>query len=183
MCDPILITLLKMRHHYSQSSRDKATASNGTSPLASYKEVFPPPPTPGDGKLFFWLKNSESFSSSVKKSRLYKKDSTEIFLTISDIYNSAVCEDTKNSGAAWEIKIVSTILLTFRFRNAILHVIDIYLTEEVMKGVAYSFPCTFGLSISISIPVYPRTITGYKGATKIPRFTTLAFGFKASVGC
>ena len=51
-----------------------------------------------------------------------------------------------------------------------------------MKGVAYSFPCTFGLSISISIPVYPRTITGYKGATKIPRFTTLAFGFRASVG-
>ena len=89
---------------------------------------------------------------------------------------------TKNSGAAWEIKIVSTILLTFRFRNAILHVIDIYLTEEVMKGVAYSFPCTFGLSISISIPVYPRTIPGYKGATKIPRFTTLAFGFRASVG-
>lgn len=60
--------------------------------------------------------------------------------------------------------------------------IDIYLTEGVMKGVAYSFPCTFGLSISISIPVYPRTITGYKGATKIPRFTTLAFGFRASVG-
>ena len=43
MCDPILVTLLKMRLHYSQSSRENATPSGGTSPLASYKEVFPPP--------------------------------------------------------------------------------------------------------------------------------------------
>ena len=40
MCDPILAT------HYSQSSRENATPSNGTSPLASYKEVTPPPPPP-----------------------------------------------------------------------------------------------------------------------------------------
>ena len=46
MCDPILVTLLKMRPHYSQSSRENATPSSGTSPLASYKEV-PPPPQPG----------------------------------------------------------------------------------------------------------------------------------------
>ena len=38
MCDPILVTLLKMRPHYSQSSRENATPSSGTSPLASYKE-------------------------------------------------------------------------------------------------------------------------------------------------
>ena len=44
MCDPILVTLLKMRPHYSQSSRENATPSSGTSPLASYKEVPPPPP-------------------------------------------------------------------------------------------------------------------------------------------
>ena len=44
MCDPILVTLLKMRPHYSQSSRENATPSSGTSPLASYKEVAPPPP-------------------------------------------------------------------------------------------------------------------------------------------
>ena len=43
MCDPILVTLLKMRPHYSQSSRENATPSSGTSPLASYKEVRPPP--------------------------------------------------------------------------------------------------------------------------------------------
>ena len=43
MCDPILVTLLKMRPHYSQSSRENATPSSGTSPLASYKEVLPPP--------------------------------------------------------------------------------------------------------------------------------------------
>ena len=51
----------------------------------------------------------------------------------------------------WEIKIVSTILLTFRFRNAILHVIDIYLAEEVMKGVAYSFPCLAYLYLYLSL--------------------------------
>ena len=42
MCDPILVTLLKMRPHYSQSSRENATPSSGTFPLASYKEVTPP---------------------------------------------------------------------------------------------------------------------------------------------
>ena len=39
MCDPSLVTLLKMQPHYSQSSREDATPSSGTSPLASYKEV------------------------------------------------------------------------------------------------------------------------------------------------
>ena len=43
MCDPILVTLLKMRPHYSQSSRENATPSSGTSRLASYKEDPPPP--------------------------------------------------------------------------------------------------------------------------------------------
>ena len=38
-CDPILVTLLKMQPHYSQSSRENAAPSSGTSPLASYKEV------------------------------------------------------------------------------------------------------------------------------------------------
>ena len=33
MCDPILVTLLKMRPHYSQSSRENANPSNGTYPL------------------------------------------------------------------------------------------------------------------------------------------------------
>ena len=43
MCDPILVTLLKMRPHYCQSSRENATPSSGTSLLVSYKEVAPPP--------------------------------------------------------------------------------------------------------------------------------------------
>ena len=43
MCDPILVTLLKMRPHSSHSRRENATPSRGTSPLASYKEVLPPP--------------------------------------------------------------------------------------------------------------------------------------------
>ena len=36
--DPILVTLLKMRPHYSQSTHENATPSSGKSPLASYKE-------------------------------------------------------------------------------------------------------------------------------------------------
>ena len=38
MCDPIVVTLLKMRPHNSQSSRENATPSSDTSPLASYKK-------------------------------------------------------------------------------------------------------------------------------------------------
>ena len=51
MCDRILVTLLKMRPHYCQSSRENATPSSGTSPLASYKEV-PPAPQPPTLPLF-----------------------------------------------------------------------------------------------------------------------------------
>ena len=41
MFDIILVTVFKMRPHYSQSSRKNATPSSGTFPLASYKEVPP----------------------------------------------------------------------------------------------------------------------------------------------
>ena len=41
MCDLLLVTLLKMRPHYSQSSSENATPSSGTCPLASYKDVWP----------------------------------------------------------------------------------------------------------------------------------------------
>ena len=47
MCDPILVTLLKLQPRYSQSSLKNSAPSSGTSPLASYKEVPPPPPPPG----------------------------------------------------------------------------------------------------------------------------------------
>ena len=53
MCDPILVTLLKMRPHYSQSSRENATPSSGTSPLASYKEVPLPGSTQGKFRYSF----------------------------------------------------------------------------------------------------------------------------------
>ena len=43
MCDPILVTLLKMGSYYSQSSCENATPVSCTSSLASYKEVPPPP--------------------------------------------------------------------------------------------------------------------------------------------
>ena len=48
MCDPILVTLLKMRPHYSQSSRENVTPSSGTSLLPSYKEVTAPPDYRGE---------------------------------------------------------------------------------------------------------------------------------------
>ena len=59
MCDPILVTLLKMRPHYSQSSRENVTPSSGSSPLVSYKEV---PPIPRKGK-FLHKSDKGSFSS------------------------------------------------------------------------------------------------------------------------
>ena len=47
MCDPILVTPLKMRSRYSQSRRENATPFSGASPgLASYKEVLSPAPPP-----------------------------------------------------------------------------------------------------------------------------------------
>ena len=42
-CDPIVVTLSKMRPHYRQSSRENATSSSNASPLASYKEKPSPP--------------------------------------------------------------------------------------------------------------------------------------------
>ena len=59
MCDPILVTLLKMRPHYSQCSRENATPSRGTSSLASYKEVPPPPPRNFDQSFLVLFKGSK----------------------------------------------------------------------------------------------------------------------------
>ena len=58
-CATPLVTLLKMRPHYSQSSRENATPSGGTSPLASYKEVTPPPPPQPPGGVHI-LRNTWS---------------------------------------------------------------------------------------------------------------------------
>ena len=64
MCDPILVTLLKSHPHYSQSSRENATPCSGTSQLASFKEVRPPPSPPAQqiaprkgiqDSLRFWI--------------------------------------------------------------------------------------------------------------------------------
>ena len=42
MYDPILVTLLKMRPHYGQSSRENATPFSSTSLLASYIGKYTP---------------------------------------------------------------------------------------------------------------------------------------------
>ena len=47
MYNPILVTLLEMQPHDSQSSGENTTPSSGTSPLASKKEVPHPPSPPG----------------------------------------------------------------------------------------------------------------------------------------
>ena len=39
MCDPILVILLKMQPHYSQSSHENATPPSGTFQLASHKKI------------------------------------------------------------------------------------------------------------------------------------------------
>ena len=60
MCDPILVTLLKMRPHYSHSSRENATPSSGTSSLASYEEV-PPPPHPNSEQIWACLGHMHNY--------------------------------------------------------------------------------------------------------------------------
>ena len=47
-----------MRPHYSQSSRENATPSSGTSPLASYKEVTNPP-SPGSTRQDIFQQHME----------------------------------------------------------------------------------------------------------------------------
>ena len=59
MCVPFLVTLLKIRPHYSQSSRENATPPCSTSPLASYKEVTPPPPESRSSLAKVWWKLTE----------------------------------------------------------------------------------------------------------------------------
>ena len=55
MCDPILTTVLKMQPHYSQSSREHASSSSGTSPLAPCKEVPLPPGWRTRKEPPFWI--------------------------------------------------------------------------------------------------------------------------------
>ena len=71
MCDPVLVTLLKLRPHYSQSSRANATPSSGTSPLATYKEVPPPPP----------------IQAELRRKKKRSKNSENIILIEADIQN------------------------------------------------------------------------------------------------
>ena len=47
---PVLVTLLKMRPNYSQSSHENAAPSSGTYPLASYEEIPPSPRGARTGK-------------------------------------------------------------------------------------------------------------------------------------
>ena len=65
MCDPIQVTMLKKQPRYSQTSCENATPSSDTSPLASNKEVQPPPP-PGTEPRF----------NEKTKSSLYRRTQT-----------------------------------------------------------------------------------------------------------
>ena len=68
MCHPILETLLKMLSYYSQSSRQNATPSSSTSPLASYKEkeVRPPPPPPSNNSSLVTTVSSPPKATKIK---------------------------------------------------------------------------------------------------------------------
>ena len=81
MCDSILVTLLKMRPHHSQSSRENGTPSSGTYPLASYKEVTP---RGGGGGLKY---------VSVNHRLLY--DLRKPVIKIKDTYDSAYLKKNK----------------------------------------------------------------------------------------
>ena len=74
MCDPILLTLSKMRPQCSHSSRENATPSSGTSPLASYKEVpHPPPPARNNGASLYTAFRTSS-TVSIKQLLCLKMD-------------------------------------------------------------------------------------------------------------
>ena len=57
-----------MRPHYSQSSYENATPSSGTFPLASYKEVQPPPraPSPDETTRDFSSTPAQTFDFSCR---------------------------------------------------------------------------------------------------------------------
>ena len=71
MYDPILVTLLKKQPHHSQSSRENATPSSGTSPLASYTEVPAPPPGPPQNYNLFWIDHLVVKSSFKRRTEVF----------------------------------------------------------------------------------------------------------------
>ena len=71
MCNPILVTLLKMQPHYSQSSPENATLSSGTSPLPSFKEV--PRGTSSTKNHCMSNKNNHQYPLSVVKTQWQRR--------------------------------------------------------------------------------------------------------------
>ena len=102
MCDPILVTLRKMQPHYSQSSRENATPSSGTSPVASYKEV----PPPGlctirshGTKLYMYILVSKLCSGTSKNKGRSRRTGTSCIVLevplcnmLTSIYNFVPCD-------------------------------------------------------------------------------------------
>ena len=106
MCDPILVTLSKMRPHYSQSGREKATPFSGTCPLASYKEV-PPPPLPFCKHLY----SNNSYFSCLYVQRLNK--------TLSLVYICSQVNDHANIALAKKEKPIKTLFLRLTDRGVL----------------------------------------------------------------
>ena len=123
MCHPILGTLLKMRPHYSQSSRENATQSSDTSPLTSYKEV--PPAWPGQGapkqkdhlrriripenRMLCSESNSPAFSDlTFRPSSFLSRDAGKYFPAFSWIYcNVFSIENFKFYFKSWTLQRMS----------------------------------------------------------------------------
>ena len=76
MYDPIVVTLLKMQPHHIQSSRENATPSSSTSPLAPHKEVPPPPGAFAKRSCISHLKKNKRKNT---KKKLSAKQATLLF--------------------------------------------------------------------------------------------------------
>ena len=127
ICDPILVTLLKIRPHFSQSGRENAAPSSGTSPLASYEEV---PPLPPDlfttatsfcsgGQSIHWL----LFNSSLQRQRPLKR-----------VPN---CQNNLSTMASffsdwWKSRVVMTLIGISRWWSIAASVFWLYSTYKMM---------------------------------------------------
>ena len=126
MCHPILVTLLKMRPHYSQSSRENATPSSGTSPSASYKEAVPP------RGLRPFIKQSLFPDSRLSNKRIETSTNAETKL-FSRCTTNVKCMITVQTGHKRVLKrfiLNLTFWLLTRLSNSIEHLLQFFLKKK-----------------------------------------------------
>ena len=127
MCDPTLITLLKMQPCYSQSSHENATPSSGTSLLASYKEV---PPGPSQNYYLCWMDHLVVKSSFNRRTEVFSfyiicemfranVDSVSFCVFIFITWYVMPCHDTKDNAGCYRFipdsRTIIIIVVSFLF--------------------------------------------------------------------